>query len=108
MSDFTRMDEVIELFNRANEDILAKLKKQEQEEAQKPKQLGSSRFMEVMTLAKKPEIININSISEIIPTSRLMEGEPKSLTRIVFVNGEDTTVIHDYNDVKALLKLYFK
>lgn len=108
MTDLTKMENAKELIQSVEEEARRLAREQETIEARRPKQLGSGRFMEVMTIQRRKEIININSISEVIPTSRLINGEPVNLTNIIFINGEDITVDHSYNDIRSILKMYFK
>ena len=52
----------------------------------------------------KKELINIDTISEVYPHIR----DGQMVCRIVFVNGEDVTALHTYEDIKAALKQYYK
>lgn len=82
---------------------LEELMDQEREMVEKPTVLTPSRFMEIKAITKK-ELINIDTISEVYPHIR----DGQMVCRIVFVNGEDVTALHTYEDIKAALKQYYK
>lgn len=108
MTDISKMENAKKVIASVEDEARRIALEQERAEARKPKLISSGRFMEVHTIQARHEIINIHSISEIIPTSRLVNGDPINLTRIIFCNGEDITVDCSYEDFKTVLKQYFK
>lgn len=108
MTDLSKLENAKKVIESVEDEARRIALEQERAEARKPKLISSGRFMEVNTIQSRHELININSISEVIPTSRQVNGSPVNLTRIIFCNGEDITVDHSYEDFKTVLKQYFK
>ena len=83
---------------------IAVMEKEEAERAKRPHVFVNTPFMEVTLNIGKQEIININTISEAME----FKWNDRDCTRIIFLNGEDITVIHPYSDIRGALKQYFK
>lgn len=108
MTDISKLENARKVIESVEDEARRIAIEEERAVAIRPKLLGSGRFMEVLTIQARHEIINIHSISEAIPTSRLVNGDPINLTRLVFINGEDITVDCPYSEFKAVIKQYFK
>lgn len=106
MSDLSKMDEARAVIEEADQKCREALKEQEG----KPKLLTSTRFMEVQNISGRAELINIQTISEIFPITRVLPAtdEKLYLTRIIFANGEDIIVKHTYSEIKSEIRQYFK
>lgn len=106
--DLSKMEEARALVKEIDRNLKEAELIQRTEEELRPHWIAPTQFMEVRNLVSTRVMINIESISEIIPLNRIIDGLKTELTRIVFINGEDLAANHTYDEIMAEIRQYIR